>query len=201
MDAGPPALAVLIGSRIKRERLARRWTLDQLAQAATLSRRMVVNVEQGAANPSVGTLLRLSDALGVGLPALVAPSEDAALKVIRREEGAVHWRGKSGGRGTLMADTQRPDALELWDWTLGPSDRHEREPHVSGTRELLQVHEGAVTVAVGERSVTLGAGDAASLAGDVAHAYSNAGIGPARFTLAVSQPRVGMRSRSEVSHG
>ena len=32
---------------------------------------MVVNVEQGTANPSVGTLLRISDALGIGLPALV----------------------------------------------------------------------------------------------------------------------------------
>ena len=38
-----------------------------------MSRRALVNVEQGAANPSVGTLLRLSDALGVGLPALVEP--------------------------------------------------------------------------------------------------------------------------------
>lgn len=32
---------------------------------------MVVNVEQGVSNPSIATLLRLSDALGVGLPALV----------------------------------------------------------------------------------------------------------------------------------
>ena len=39
---------------------------------------MVVSVEQGAVNPSVGTLLRLSDALGIGLPALVAPPRAAA---------------------------------------------------------------------------------------------------------------------------
>jgi transcriptional regulator with XRE-family HTH domain len=30
---------------------------------------MAINVEQGSANPSVGTLLKISDALGVGLPA------------------------------------------------------------------------------------------------------------------------------------
>jgi len=29
---------------------------------------MVINVEQGSANPSVGALLKISDALGVGLP-------------------------------------------------------------------------------------------------------------------------------------
>ena len=69
------ALAVAFGSRVRQERQSRGWTLDQLAEAAGVSRRMVVNVEQGAANPSVGTLLRISDALGIGLPALVAPPE------------------------------------------------------------------------------------------------------------------------------
>lgn len=65
------ALAVAIGSRVRQERQSRGWTLDQLAEATGGSRRRVVNVEQGGANPSVGTLLRISDALGVGLPTLV----------------------------------------------------------------------------------------------------------------------------------
>ena len=56
-------------SGCERGRHELRWTLDQLAEAAGVSRRMVVNVEQGTANPSVGTLLRLGEALGVGLPA------------------------------------------------------------------------------------------------------------------------------------
>ena len=73
VDPSTANLALVIGARVKQERQARRWTLDQLAEAAGVSRRMVVNVEQGAANPSVGTLLRLSNALGVGLPALVEP--------------------------------------------------------------------------------------------------------------------------------
>jgi transcriptional regulator with XRE-family HTH domain len=67
MDESIAALALAIGARVRQER---RWTLDQLAAAAAVSRRVVVNVEQGAANPSVGTLLRISKALGVGLPAL-----------------------------------------------------------------------------------------------------------------------------------
>jgi transcriptional regulator with XRE-family HTH domain len=58
VDAASTALASAIGVRVKHERQARRWTLDRLADAAGVSRRMVVNVEQGVANPSVGTLLR-----------------------------------------------------------------------------------------------------------------------------------------------
>ena len=54
------------------------WTLDRLAEVAGVSRSMLVNIEQGAANPSVGILLRISDALGIGLPALVEPPHASA---------------------------------------------------------------------------------------------------------------------------
>ena len=67
MDTGAEPLAHAIGARVKQQRMTRRWTLDQLASYAGVSRRVLVNVEQGAVNPRVGTLLRLSDALGVGL--------------------------------------------------------------------------------------------------------------------------------------
>ncbi len=51
MDSETSALAVAIGLRVRQERQARRWTLDRLAEAAAVSRRMLVNVEQGATNP------------------------------------------------------------------------------------------------------------------------------------------------------
>lgn len=193
MDDGTASLALAIGARVKQERQSRRWTLDQLAEAAGVSRRMVVNVEQGAANPSVGTLLKISDALGVGLPALVEPPQRTALKVTRRGAGAALWRGESGGRGLLVAGTEPPDVVELWDWTLGPGDQHDSEAHTPGTRELIQVQEGAITVVAADQSVVLDAGDAVALPGDVAHSYANPGTQPARFSLAVFEPGVGSR--------
>jgi transcriptional regulator with XRE-family HTH domain len=190
MDVTTEALASAIGARVKHERQARRWTLDQLAEAAGVSRRMVVNVEQGAANPSVGTLLRLGDALGVGLPALVEPPRQAAVKVTRRGAGAALWSGGSGGRGVLVAGTEPPDVVELWDWTLGPGDRHGSEAHSPGTRELVHVQDGSIVLEVADGSVTLDPQDAAAFPGDVAHAYANPGTAPARFSLAVFQPGV-----------
>ncbi|HEX6870062.1 MAG TPA: XRE family transcriptional regulator, partial [Micromonosporaceae bacterium] len=183
------------------ERQARRWTLDQLAEAAGVSRRMVINVEQGAANPSLGTLLRISDALGVGLPALVEPPSRRPVRVTRHGEGTILWTGESGGRAVLVAGTERPDVVELWDWSLGPSDRYVSEAHPPGTRELVQVQHGTVTVEVAEESITLEAGDAIAFPGDVAHSYANAGRRPARFSLAVFDPGVGPSSRPEVING
>lgn len=191
MDDGIASLALAIGVRVKQERQSRRWTLDQLAEAAGVSRRMLVNVEQGTANPSVGTLLRISDALGVGLPALVEPPRRAPVRVTRRGAGAALWSGKSGGRGVLVAGTEPPDVVELWDWTLGPGDQHRSAAHTPGTRELLQVQEGTITVRVADQSVALDAGDAVTFAGDLAHSYANPAPRAARFSLAVFEPGVG----------
>lgn len=198
MDESTTSLAVAIGAQVKQGRQSRRWTLDQLAEAAGVSRRMLVNVEQGATNPSVGTLLRISDALGIGLPALVEVPQSRPLKLTRQGEGAVLWRGDSGGRGILVAGTAPPDVVELWDWTLGPGDRHTSEAHAPGTKELLQVQQGTITLEVAEQPITLHIGDALSFSGDVTHAYANPGTEPARFSLAVFEPGVGAGHHTEV---
>ena len=199
-DQRTVGLAAAIGARVKHERRSRGWTLDRLAEAAGVSRRMVVNVEQGTANPSVGTLLRIGDALGVGLPALVEPPQPTPVRVTRRGDGAALWSSEAGGRGVLVAGTASPEVVELWDWTLAPGDRHRSEAHTPGTKELAQVQQGTITVTVADRSVTLDAGDAIAFPGDVPHAYANPGAEPARFSLAVFEPGVGRDARSEATH-
>jgi transcriptional regulator with XRE-family HTH domain len=191
MDDSTASLAQAIGARVREERQSRRWTLDQLADAAGVSRRMVVNVEQGASNPSVGTLLRISDALGVGLPALVEPPERTPVKVTRHGEGAALWTGGSGGRGLLVAGTQPPDVMELWDWTLAPGEHHLSEAHTEGTKELLHVLQGTLRLAVADEALTLEEGDAVSFPGNLEHSYANTGGQPVRFSLAVFEPGVG----------
>jgi transcriptional regulator with XRE-family HTH domain len=193
MDDATATLAVAIGQRVRQHRLARGWTLDELAQAASVSRRAVVSVEQGEANPSVGTLLRLSDALGVGLPSLVESAERTPMRVVRSGEGARLWTGDAGGAGILVAGTEPPDVVELWDWTLQSGERHSAEAHLSGTRELIHVLSGRVTLEVGADSVVLSAGDAASFRGDLRHSYSS-GSRKARFALTVFEPGVGAGS-------
>ena len=199
MDHATSALAQAIGRRVRQERQSRRWTLDRLAETAGVSRRMVVNVEQGAANPSVGTLLRIGDALGIGLPALVEPPQLKPVRVIRHGDGAALWSSQAGGQGVLVAGTEPPDVVELWDWTLAPGDQHVSEAHSPGTKELVQVQQGAIAIEVAGQPVGLDAGDAVTFPGDVAHSYANPGTQPARFSLAVFQPGVGSGFRPEIA--
>jgi transcriptional regulator with XRE-family HTH domain len=168
--AGADGVARAIGDRVRQGRNGRGWTLDQLAERSGVSRRMLVGIEQGSANPSIATLLLIT----------------------RAGTAAVLWRGKLGGQAVLVAGTEPPDVTELWDWTLGPGESHASEPHAAGTRELLLVLDGRLEVRAGQQAEVLDTGDSASFAGDLPHGYVNVSSAQAaRFALTVFEPGVG----------
>ena len=190
--AGADGVARAIGDRVRQGRNGRGWTLDQLAERSGVSRRMLVSIEHGSANPSIATLLLISDALGIGLPALVDVGRSPGLRVTRTGTAPVLWRGTLGGQAVLVAGTEPPDVTELWDWTLGPGESHVSEPHAAGTRELLLVLDGQVELRAGGDAEVLAAGDSASFAGDLPHGYVNVSSArAARFVLTVFEPGVG----------
>jgi mannose-6-phosphate isomerase-like protein (cupin superfamily) len=165
-----------------------------------VSRRMLINIEQGVANPSIGILLKLSDALGVGLSALVESPKPTAVKLTPSGTGPVLWSSAAGGRAVLVASTAPPDVVELWDWTLGTQDRYSSEAHAAGTCELLHVLAGEVVVEIAQEVVRLQTGDALSFPSAAPHAYANPGAVLARFSLAVFEPAVGAPPRGRATH-
>lgn len=195
MEPETAALAALIGTRVRHERQTRGWTLDRLAQAAGVSRRMIVSVEQATVNPSLGTLLRISEALGVALPMLVDAEVAAPVRITRAGSGLALWSGSDGGQGLLVASADDDGAFELWDWTLQPAESRASDPHTAGTRELVQVHAGVLTIEIDAIEHTLEAGDAIAFHGDLAHRYANRSSAPVRFSLAVREP-IANRPRS-----
>ncbi len=183
-----------VGRRVRDARSERGWTLDHLAERSGVSRRMIVNVEAGSSNASIATLLKLASALTVSLADLVAGSpQDQRLVVTEPADREPLWRGDFGGAAVLVASAGTPDMLELWDWTLEPGESYASEPHRQGTRELLHVLAGQLTITVDGEARRLRRGDAASLVADVAHAYGNEGRHPVRFTMTVLEPLTRVR--------
>ena len=62
----------MIARRLKELRKARNWTQQKLAEKAGLSFNAITKIEQGAAeHPTLKTLIKLADAFGISLDALV----------------------------------------------------------------------------------------------------------------------------------
>jgi transcriptional regulator with XRE-family HTH domain len=56
-----------LGGRIRELRNERDWSQEQLSEAAYLDRSYVAGIEAGLRNPSVRSLLKIANALGVSI--------------------------------------------------------------------------------------------------------------------------------------
>lgn len=70
--ATSPPLSNLVAQQVRRLRLARGWSQEQLAEAAGISRDALSRIERGDRAARLDTLDALATALGVDLPGLIA---------------------------------------------------------------------------------------------------------------------------------
>ncbi|GAA0922305.1 XRE family transcriptional regulator [Nonomuraea longicatena] len=176
-----------IASNVRAHRAHRGLTLDALAARSGVSRGMLVQVEQGRTNPSVSTLTRIASALGVTVARLVEVSDVPVVRVIPPEQAVSFEMGESRARLLIGADV--PMILELWEWTLAPGEHHNGDAHPAGTREMLTVLSGELTLTVYGGDHVVQTGSAALFTADRPHRYANRGTGETRFIMVVSEPR------------
>jgi transcriptional regulator with XRE-family HTH domain len=182
------AVAAAVARNTRRLRTARGWSLDQLASRSGVSKGMLVQVEGARTNPSLGTMCKIAETLGVSLAALVELHEAPAVRVVQPGETARLWAGREGSAADLLVGSDERGHTELWHWTLAPGDRHASEAHVEGTREMLHVIDGALTLEVDDVAHTVPAGGAALYHADRPHAYRNDRRRTVRLVMVVFQP-------------
>jgi transcriptional regulator with XRE-family HTH domain len=182
VDLDPVTAA--LARNVRSLRQARGWTLAALAARSGVSKGMVVELEQGRTNPSLATVGRLATALGVGLAELVEVGDEPELRIVTGDEAVRLWSGAEGGWGAFLVGTQHPAVTELWDWTLEPSDAYEGEIHPQGTREVLYVIEGEITLVLDHQHRTaLPQQTAAVYTADRPNRIENSGAVPARMIM------------------
>lgn len=173
-----PDVLVHVAANVRRLRQTAGLSQQALAEQAGVSRRMLVNIEKGDVNVSLGTLDRLAEALGVLFSALVQPpdSEDSA----RIDE--VAWAGRfPESRARLLASKPARREVELWSWTLAPGEVYESAADDAGWHEMLVVIEGTLTLEVAESQIVVEAGDFHVYPSDRPYRYRNDGSSLLRF--------------------
>ena len=180
------AVGLALAANLRAAREDRGWRLEELATRSGVSRTMLQQIETGRTNPSIATLARVCATLGVPIGRLVEPPRELGL-IGRGEDAAVRPGGRACEFRLLINDGHDDGTpfTELWDVVLAPHDEAATAAHPPGTRELLHLHTGSITVEVGGATFALGAGDALRMRGDRPHAYRNDRAEPARFTLTV----------------
>ena len=87
-DITPIEIRRLVGDRIRFLRKAKGWSQEELGEYAALSYKFIGEIERGTVNPSLDTLLGISNALHVELAKLF--SNDQIYVLTEDETASVH---------------------------------------------------------------------------------------------------------------
>ena len=148
-------------------------SLRTLAARSGISSSMISDIERGTKSPTVTTVVRLAQALGVGAAALIDGGTDPAprIRVIRRGKGA-------GGSHPAPWETLGPatpgSRIDFVRYQIPPSTvLGPGTAHAPGTVEHMHVASGTVRVTVGDETVELAAGDSCTCRTDAPHGVEN----------------------------
>lgn len=180
----------LIARRVADLRRARNLSFDALSARCQISKGMLVGIEQGSANPSIGTLCKLAATLRVSLVELLeeALEQSKPVEIISPDRANVLWKGVKGGRATLLVSSSGPGMLELREWTLFPGEKFRAKKHLNGTVELLSITEGTLALEVDGVDYLVPARHRAVAMTDRRHAYRCHGDKRTRFLMVIQEP-------------
>ncbi|MFD5556576.1 helix-turn-helix domain-containing protein [Streptomyces sp. NPDC127068] len=177
-----------LARNLKRWRGERGFTLDALAARSGVSRGMIIQIEQARTNPSVGTTVKLADALGISIATLLDHEPGPQVRLVPPERAVRMWSTDAGSHTLLLVGTERRGPLELWAWRLMPGEGSTSDPHPGGTVELLHVTAGRLTLVVDGTPHAMPAGTSATFEANVPHTYRNDGSEVVEMTMAVAVP-------------
>ena len=203
-----------LGAKLKEIRRGRGVTLQQIADQTGLSKSFVSQIETGAANPSIASLKKITDVLGVPLGALFTHGENGSsdtpaaapngfasgaagaapssldpggeVRVVRRNRRKMLIEpGKKGKMYLLTPDLQRKLEVILGEEQPGNADE-EWYSHIG--EECGFVLEGRYEVSVGDQVFVLEAGDSIYFPSHLPHKTRVLGDQPVKTIWVITPP-------------
>ncbi len=163
-----------VGARLRELREARGTSMRGLATRSGLSANALSMIERGRTSPSVSTLYKLADALGVPVTEFFAPAPEKHNAVLVKADGRTRvpfangvWEGLGGEKFTGRVE---PFVLTLE--TGGSSGQH---PMVHTGHEFVYCLRGKLEYLVENKLYELAPGDSLLFAAQLSHRWRNPG--------------------------
>lgn len=172
------------GTAVRTRRAQLGVTLDQLADTSGVSAAALSRVERGLLSPSLRNALAIARGLGCELSELVA-RESA---YITRAGHNLRFVDEATGITRVALARPTPD-VELLTYTVPAGAASTRfAAHAPGSREIFHILAGRLDIHTAQESLTLYAGDTATVRVDAEHWFQNLGDEPAQLILTVLGP-------------
>ena len=190
-DAGEgagPAFEPNVGAYLRLLRSERGMSLADLSARCGVSRAMLSQIEQGKSSPSIALGWKIANGLGVPFGALLGEPAEGDFVVQRAADTREVFSADRTLRSRALFPRGDRRTPELYELTLRPGGSEDARAHALGTRELLHLHEGTMTVVCSGQRVELHVGDSLFFRADQPHRYENTGTLPVRCYLIMCYP-------------
>jgi transcriptional regulator with XRE-family HTH domain len=174
-----------VGSRIRELRTRRGLVIEDLSRKSGLSKPYISQVETGKASPSLQTVQKLAQALGVPLTYLFV-DEAFGCHVTRRHERRAVSFGDPDKLVFFLSAPNRSLEMLLLDIPAGYTAGGRTHSHDG--EECHWVLEGTITAVQGDQRFVLARGDSFHWDGSVPHRIENHGPEVARLLVARTPP-------------
>ncbi|MDB5523046.1 MAG: cupin [Rhizobium sp.] len=180
-----------IGQRIKAFRTARRLTLRQLGELTGTTASFISQFERGLSGVNTSTLMRITNALGIGISDLFADEQASPHEILQRGDRPA-LPPSEGYRKTLLS--RRPiHEFEVYVGEFDPGGTTGDVPYVHGNaHEMFLVLRGEVELTLGSERFLLREGDSIEYSTSTPHKTRNVGPVPAEVLWIISPPTSGV---------
>lgn len=172
-----------IGEKLRRLRIQRNLTQEEMADRCELSKGFISQVERDLASPSIATLTDLLECLGSSLKEFF--SDDSAEKVVYAPQDMFEKEEDDKKITWLVPDAQR-NSMEPILLELQPGARSNELPPLE-SEEFGYVLHGQVNLVAGRRTYRVRKGFSFCLHPNTTHYLENTGAHPA-VILWISTP-------------
>ena len=175
---------VRFGNAVRTRRTQLGVTLDQLAETSGVSAAALSRVERGLLSPTLRNAIAIARGLGCELAELV----ERETAEITRAADNLRFFDEATRIERLALARPTPD-VELLCYTVPVGSTSSRfAAHKPGTREIFHILAGQLEVHTALETITLNAGDTATLRVDSEHWFKSIGEEPARIIVTILGP-------------
>ncbi len=164
-----------LGQRLRELRRGRRLTLMDVARKAGCSAGYLSEIERDRVSPTIASLKRVTEALGVPLTYFFSDHPSADPYLVRRRARAILSGPGLGARRELLKTRDNPSSLEPLLVTFEAGAESGREPHSHVGDEFLLLVRGCLEVTVDSRLYRLRPGDSLTFPSSFPHRWRNPG--------------------------
>jgi transcriptional regulator with XRE-family HTH domain len=176
-----------LGARIRSIRKMKKMTIKEVAAKAGVTIGLISQIERNLANPSVKSLRKIAEVLGVPIAALFSQQPQRTGPVVRKDEWKVLGAPEKGVTYSLLTpDFNR--AIELVYAVYEPGAVTSEFLFVHAGEECCHILEGEMKVTMGETTYLLSEGDTFCIRAMTSHKIENAGDTPLRAIWAITPP-------------